>query len=210
VAWVAIVAVSLYHTLPWIALNHSLDRSIARFETLPLGLGRVESTLGYWYTLRGDDVTAERWYVRSLDQNAVNIRAHLGLASIYRARGDAVGELLALRETVRLRPLDERARWRLLDALVRAHAWDAAVEEAARLAAAHPGDASISIAHAVTLALAGREPDADREMARAARITPGDLGLERRIAEIRAASRDTAALGALWAREFGVPEPHVP
>ncbi len=209
-AMIALAAMSLYHTVPWIALNHSTDRSIARFETLPLGFGRVESTLGYWYVISGDDAAAERWYTRALNENPTNLRAHLGLASIYRSRGDAVGELLALRESVRLRPADERARWRLLDALVRGHAWDAAALEAGQLVGTHPDDPSIALAHAVTLALAGREAEARGEAGRAARSAGQDTALVAGIAEVRAASHDTAALSAIWARRFGVPDLRVP
>src|SRR5262249_55479962 len=113
----ALAAISLYHTVPWIALNASESRSLARFATLPLGMGRVESTLGYWYAIRGEPLEAERHYARSLEENPANLRAHLGLAAIYRGRGDAVGELLALHEAVSLRPADVRARSLLLDAL---------------------------------------------------------------------------------------------
>src|SRR4029077_4104698 len=56
------LAVSLFHTAPWVAVNASLPRSIARFESLPLGLGRVESTLGYWSAREGDTKQAEIWY----------------------------------------------------------------------------------------------------------------------------------------------------
>ena len=210
--WVlpALAALSLYHTLPWVALNHSLERSIERFATLPLGLGRVESTLGYWYAIHGQVDEAERWQVRALDENPGNLRALLGLSTIYRSRGDATSEVMALREAVRLRPADERTRWRLLDALVRAHDFGAAEAEAGHLASLHPGDASLGLARAVVLALAGRAADASRALDEVEVASPGDSELRRLIADARAAIGHAGVLEQLWEREFGVPATLMP
>jgi tetratricopeptide (TPR) repeat protein len=205
----ALAALSLYHTAPWIALNASESRALARFATLPLGMGRVESTLGYWYAVRGEPLEAERHYARSLEQNPANLRAHLGLAAIYRRRGDAVGEVLALREAVSLRPADERARSLLLDALVRGHAWDAAAIEAAELAALRPRDPSLAVARAIVLALATRDSAATHALDEADAWARGDPSARRRPPRPRSTARPTA-LERLWATEFATPETPVP
>jgi len=69
------VALSVFHTLPWIALNASERRSVERFTTLPLGGGRTENTVALWYAERGDFAEAKRWLKRSLRVNPENSRA---------------------------------------------------------------------------------------------------------------------------------------
>src|SRR2546426_10109659 len=42
----ALLVLSCFHTLPWLALNTDVHRAAARVATLPLGEGRSEATLG--------------------------------------------------------------------------------------------------------------------------------------------------------------------
>src|SRR5438093_3247351 len=62
-------ALSVFHTAPWIALNANETRAVERFATLPLGRGRTENTIAFWYAERGDFAAAKRWVKRSLDAN---------------------------------------------------------------------------------------------------------------------------------------------
>ena len=68
-------ALSVFHTLPWIAINTSEIRSVERFKTLPLGGGRTENTVAFWYAQHGDFGEAKRWLKRSLVANPENSRA---------------------------------------------------------------------------------------------------------------------------------------
>lgn len=73
---VAVTAiVSLFHTVPWIALNASELQSLERFKTLPLGFGRAETTVAYWHAARHDFPEAKLWLKRSLAIDPLNHRA---------------------------------------------------------------------------------------------------------------------------------------
>jgi len=60
------VLVSVFHTAPWIATNARETTSLARLETLPLGLGRTEVMLAWWYDRKGDVATERAWLHRSI------------------------------------------------------------------------------------------------------------------------------------------------
>ena len=59
-----LVAVSLFHTVPWVALNADFDRTVERITALPLGLARGETLLGTYHLNRGELGQAERWFRR--------------------------------------------------------------------------------------------------------------------------------------------------
>jgi len=110
--------VSLFHTVPWIALNASLDRSLDRFKTLPLGGGRTESTVGYWYATHGQLAEAEQWLMRALDANSGNSRAHYLLGQVYMSTGRYPRAVAAFSAARIQRPDLELFRLALIDALV--------------------------------------------------------------------------------------------
>ncbi|MBI5711736.1 MAG: hypothetical protein HZC42_15745 [Candidatus Eisenbacteria bacterium] len=103
-ALVLALAVSLFHTVPWVAVNACERRALARFETLPLGLGRVESTLGYWQALNGRPVEAERWLRQAVEVAPGNVRAWGFLGKLEAERGRFAPAARAYAEAVRLRP----------------------------------------------------------------------------------------------------------
>ncbi len=86
--WLALLAcVALFHTVPWVAVNASFERSFARFQTLPLGLGRTEAAVGTFYLSRGDTTQAVTWFQRALDANPANNVAAFSLGRIAVKRG---------------------------------------------------------------------------------------------------------------------------
>lgn len=115
-ALVLALAVSLFHTVPWVAVNACERRSLARFETLPLGLGRVESTLGYWQALNGHAAEAERWLRRAVEVAPGNVRAWGFLGKLEAERGRFAPAARAYAEAVRLRPDDPEYRLGLAEA----------------------------------------------------------------------------------------------
>jgi tetratricopeptide (TPR) repeat protein len=163
------LALSLYHTVPWVAVNASFPRALARFTTLPLGLGRVQSTVGFWYAMNGDDTEAEKWLVRSLDENPGNVRAHVYLGDVWARRGDYARAVVAYRAAVTLMPDWRDYRLRLVDALVRSGAPGEAVPEARLLIEHEPTNPRLWSVYGIVLLGAG-QIDAARSAFRVARI----------------------------------------
>src|SRR5262249_53236697 len=60
------IATSAVHLATWVWLNHCEPRAMARFATLPLGLGRTELVLGNWYRREGQPQKAEEWLQRAV------------------------------------------------------------------------------------------------------------------------------------------------
>ncbi|HET6347466.1 MAG TPA: tetratricopeptide repeat protein [Candidatus Krumholzibacteria bacterium] len=57
---------SLYHSVPWFITNTREGPSLARLQTLPLGLGRTEVLIAGWYERHGDLVNERKWLERSI------------------------------------------------------------------------------------------------------------------------------------------------
>lgn len=96
--------VSLYHTIPWIAVNASEDRALARLKVLPLGLGRSEVLVGTWYERRGDTAAAKEWYEQAIRTNRYNNNAYYLLASVAMQQGNFDLAVRSLENSVALRP----------------------------------------------------------------------------------------------------------
>lgn len=152
--------VSLAHTVPWIAVNADEARALKRFEQLPLGLGRTESTLGHWYAVRGRPAEAERWWVRSLDVYPANVRAHVFLGELYLGEGRADLAVEAFAAAVRLRPDKAEYRLDLVSALAQSGRPGDARTEVERLLRARPEDPALWGLDGVLLALDGDLADA--------------------------------------------------
>ena len=114
-----LVALSLFHTVPWVALNASFARSFARFETLPLGLGRTEAALGNWYLSHADTSRAVLWLQRSLDAYPANNVAAYSLGTIDVSRRQYRWAAESFWTAVQSRPDVGRYRFGLVDAIVR-------------------------------------------------------------------------------------------
>ncbi len=168
------VAASLFHTAPWIALNASFERSFERFKTLPLGGGRTESTVGYWYATHGQLDAAEQWLIRALDANPGNSRAHylLGRVCMMTGRYD---EAVAAFSAARIqRPDLEPFRMALIDALVRTNHGSAALAEVDTLIARNPGVARDWAVRGVILMELNKAGEARDAVARAIALDPAD------------------------------------
>jgi tetratricopeptide (TPR) repeat protein len=83
-----LVVAGLLHTVPWLFTNANEEATLRRFAQLPLTRGQAESTLGFWYALRGDPVSAESRLRRALARDDRNIRARLSLGRLLYERGD--------------------------------------------------------------------------------------------------------------------------
>jgi tetratricopeptide (TPR) repeat protein len=111
--------VSLFHTLPWIAINASFDRSFARFKTLPTGLGRTEAVVGLWYLSHGDTVQAIPWFQRSLHAYPSNNIAAYTLGQIGMRRGMYRWAAQGFWTALQSRPDKDNYRFALVDAILR-------------------------------------------------------------------------------------------
>ncbi|MBK7368846.1 MAG: hypothetical protein IPJ04_13340 [Candidatus Eisenbacteria bacterium] len=168
----AACAVTLAHTLPWIAVNHTNGPAVARFATLPLGLGRTESTLAWWHLQRREYGTARVWIERSLRANPDNIRAVdlYGRVALLEGRPEiAVG---AYRIGILMRP--ERAEYRLQLAF----SLHAAGRHAEALAAldtlerTHPDEPALWLERAMSEHALGDDLRARADLVRALQLNP--------------------------------------
>lgn len=193
VALGVMLALSLFHTAPWVTLNASLPRSLARFESLPLGLGRVESTLGYWSAREGDTKQAEIWYARSLDANPGNVRAHFHLGEIYLDDGRYGLAASAFRAALGLRPDDDGCRLRLAEALRRNGDLDGARRELRVLVERQPGSPRVWLAYGLVLMDSGRIGEARWALENSIRLDGGSGAADQaRATEARARLAETS------------------
>ena len=178
---VALTLASAVHTLGWVAVNTSQAASIARFTTLPLGMGRVESTLGYWYLLRGDAPAAERWLARALNANPANLRAHLHFAIMFSEQHRYAMAVEAYRAVVALRPASVEYGLSLADALRLNGDLAGAAVELKRVLALDPQSTRARMMYGTVLIDLGRVSEA-RDVLSGARTAPaaGRAGRERR------------------------------
>jgi tetratricopeptide (TPR) repeat protein len=162
--------VSLYHVVPWIAINTSFARSFERLKLLPLGAGRTESTVGYWYGQMGDFDRARRWLELSLRENPSSLSAYLVLGDLAVAEGrwdDAAEAFLAASD---LRPSYTSYRLRRVDALLRAERTEEALTELD--AAPNQDDPRLLAMRGVVLWGLGRRDEADSALAAATSSEP--------------------------------------
>ena len=171
---------SLFHTVPWVALNTSLERSERRFTALPLGHGRVESTLGLWYGLQGEIELAERWQYRALALNPSNLRAVLYLGQVFMQEERYEMASRAYERALEFRPDRDEYGLRLADALFHEGRLERTAGIVARLVAKNPQDA---VRHALLA------------IVRTAWISPA---LGRGIAVLAMASALVMALFGIW------------
>ena len=164
---VVLTLASAVHTLGWVAVNTSEAASIARFTTLPLGMGRVESTLGYWYLLRGDAPTAERWLARALNANPANLRAHLHFAMMFTEQHRYGMAVEAYRAVVALRPGSVEYGLSLAEALRLNGDLAGAAVELKRVLELDPHSTRARMMYGTVLIDLGRVPEARDVLSRA-------------------------------------------
>ena len=98
------VALSLLHLGAWVALNHSEPRAMARFATLPLGLGRTEVVMGNWHLRNGHADEAVSWFERALRVDPRNSNAWAFLGMIHGERGEFARAAEEFRRAAEARP----------------------------------------------------------------------------------------------------------
>jgi tetratricopeptide (TPR) repeat protein len=195
--------VSLHHTAPWIAVNASRERALKRFESLDLGGGRTESTLGYWLALNGDYAGAEAWLRRSIAANPDNVRAHLFLGGLYSQLGRNDDAVAPFRTALRLRPDMENARLGLLDALVRARRLPEAQGLVDSALASQPAAARYWAFKAVILAGLDQPAAALDAASRAAGSEPGSTDYATLLRMIRAGAPFDSLVARVWPSVMG-------
>jgi predicted Zn-dependent protease len=195
------LAISLFHTVPWVAVNASPDRAFERFFTLPLGLGRVESTVGYWFAIQERFDLAEKWLIQSVQENPANVRAHALLGDIYLYREQYERASLAYAEASRIRPDKRIFRLRFVDSSVRAGRLESAAFELRVMLEHEPGNADLWAALAVVLAGMGETGDSRAAIERAAGLD--STGYGGGLALLQSDDAYSRLMGEYWLRIFG-------
>jgi len=195
--WVLALA-SLFHTVPWVAVNASAGRTIERYKVLPLGLGRAQVMVADWYYAQGREDEALGWYRLALDENPLQNHAHsqLGRIALHRGRFD-IAEL-AFREALRSRPNMALYRFQLVDALVRSHRLGPARAQLDTLLALEPAVAGYRAASAVVWLGLGRPDSAGAALDAAERLAPGDTLAPHLRAAIARGAPAPELVGEVW------------
>jgi len=177
----AIVVVSILHTAPWVALNASAGRSLARFATLPIDGGRRETTIAWWYAHRGEFVEAKRWLKRAISIEPRNNRAVDLYGRVAFEQGDADGALRAYLVAFTLRPDKEDYLEQLARAVVAVGGPDSALSRVDTLLDGYSDNGGLWLERAMLLHAAGRPHEAREDRARALRLWPDLAGFPDRL-----------------------------
>lgn len=103
-ALVCAIGVSAYHTIPWIAVNANEDRSFARLQTLPLGMGRTEVVTSTWFRQRGETDKQRYWLQQAIVRNPGNVNALYLLGALDYKLGRFNEAIPTLEKAVQIRP----------------------------------------------------------------------------------------------------------
>ena len=157
---------SLAHTVGWVGLNHSPDRSLDRFAHLPLGLGRNDVVLGNRYLRLGDFGQAEACFRRALAANPGNNNAYYLLGVTQVAQDSLTQAAQNLELAVALRPDQLDYRRTAAEIATRLGRLDKASEHLAAICTRAPErtDAWLELSHA--LRASGHPSAADSALAR--------------------------------------------
>lgn len=151
---------SLYHTLPWVLVNASPERGLARLKTLPLGFGQTEVLVSQWYRSYGFDEQRYAWLVTALAINPRNTNAHHLLGVYYSERGDWESAAVSFGRAVTVRPDKVLFRQLLADALIRSGRDADALPHLEFELAHNPGDTRRWMIYGEALRNCGRPEDA--------------------------------------------------
>ncbi len=111
------VVLSLYHTVPWIAVNADGRRGVERMKTLPLGEGRAATAVGTWYMRHGTDAQAIEWFERALQEYPRNVNAWDKLGLVYVGQNRMNDAARAYARAVEIRPDKIEYRRNLVESL---------------------------------------------------------------------------------------------
>jgi hypothetical protein len=95
---------SLFHLLPWVAVNASEARALERTKHLPMGYGRGQVVVGRYYLERKLYPDAKRWFEESLREYPRNVNAYQLLGSMYVEQGEWEKAAEAYERAIVLRP----------------------------------------------------------------------------------------------------------
>jgi len=138
-AWLACAAaLSVFHTAPWIGVNASEIRGVARVAQLPLGGGRAQTAVGTWHMRRGDEAQAIEWFRKALAEDPRNPNAlqMLGLVFVQQGRMDAAAD--AFVRASALRPDKPEYRNNVVEALTQLGRFEEALPHLAWLCEKQP------------------------------------------------------------------------
>jgi tetratricopeptide (TPR) repeat protein len=173
------LALSLFHTAPWIAVNASRDRGVARFATLPLGGGRTESTLGCWFFRQGNYPEAERWLDRAIAVNPRNPRAHYWAGRLYSSTGRIEDAAAAFDRAHQIRPDVVSFRLAWINSQVRLGRLEPALRESDELVRSDGSNRGGGALLGAVLGELGRSDAARGALERASLLEPGEARTER-------------------------------
>jgi tetratricopeptide (TPR) repeat protein len=169
-ALVCALATSVYHTVPWIGVNANEARSLARLQTLPLGLGRTEVVVSNYYRQRGDFENQRLWLKRALQANPNNVNAVYLLGVLDLQSGRYQDAIPSLEQAVRMLPNKLDFRMNLVMALNATNRMPEAIPHLEMLTRAEPDNLSTQVALGEALEMAGRDAEARSAFERAERL----------------------------------------
>ncbi len=169
-ALVCAAVASMYHTAPWIGVNADAERSLARLQTLPLGLGRTEVVVSTYYRHRGDAANERMWLQRAIQRNPVNVNAIYLLGDLELDSGRYQEAVPMLEEAVRMRPDKLAFRISLVKALTALNRLPDAIPHLEVLARSNPQDVMVHVTLGEALRKAGRVTESREAFGNAERL----------------------------------------
>ncbi|MFH1845002.1 MAG: tetratricopeptide repeat protein [bacterium] len=153
--------VSWFHTVPWVAVNSSFDRSFARLKTFPSQNGLTETNVGRWYLLQGDRQQAEIWLDKALAVNPANNNANFLRGQMRFEQGDYLEAANAFGQAVSSRPDKPEYRVSLIQALIAGERWLTAARECEELLTMSPMPPAAWGLYGMTLLSLGHDAEAE-------------------------------------------------
>lgn len=129
---------SWMHTAPWIAINHSEQRSVTRLADLPLGDGRAEVAVGFWYLRNERPEQARPWFERAAAVAPRNVNAHQMLGFLHLQAGHPDSAAASFAAALRIRPDKLEFHAYRTEALMRAGRYKEALRHLDLLCASQP------------------------------------------------------------------------
>lgn len=166
-ALVIALLISVFHTAPWIATNARETTSLARLQTLPLGLGRTEVMLAWWYDRKGDVPTERAWLQRSIVVFNGNASAYYMLGMLDMQDRDYKNAIDSFQHTVALRPDKIEFRGNLAHAYFLADRFGEAASDLQFIVSQQPDNTMAVFYLGEALTQAGRSDDATQMFLRA-------------------------------------------
>jgi len=160
--------ISLYHTVPWIAVNASTDRGLERLKTLPLGLGRTEVLVSQWYRQHDNEAERLSWLQKAIVVYPRNSNAHYLLGIYYNEKGDSRSAADAFSEAIKYRPDKLQFRHLLIDALTDLGRFEETLPHFEFSLQQEPGSAKRWMLYAQALQKSGQSEKATTVLERAA------------------------------------------